>query len=101
MKESIQAYSKQKSLVKKALRQAGFTNIKMNNGYYYFSGFAERNSKLIYFSIFDVRHIYNSSDTQLLIRTAEHHKDFTGGSNHYATLDVRNIMILALQLIGE
>jgi len=53
MKESISAYSKQKSITKKALRNAGFENIKVSNGHYYFSGFATKNNQVIYFSISD------------------------------------------------
>ncbi len=85
MKESIKAYSKQKSTVKKALKNAGFEDIKISNGHYYFSGFATKNEKVIYFSISDVRHGF---DGKVLIRTAKDYRDFSGGGNNYARLDI-------------
>ena len=85
MRESIKAYSKQKSTVKKALKNAGFENIKISNGHYYFSGFATKNEKVIYFSISDVRHFF---DNKVLIRTAKDYKDYTGGGNNFARLDI-------------
>jgi|GEM_PF-4130051 len=96
MKESIMAYSKQKCLVKKALMLAGFIEIKVSNGYYYFSGFAEKNGKLIYFSISDVRHFPKE---RLLLRTATDRKDYTGGPNNYAELNNDDINRIANRLI--
>ena len=96
MKESVQAYSKQKSIVKKALKTAGFENIKISNGYYYFSGFATKNNKVIYFSISDVRHFPpTGGGADLLIRTAKDYKDYTGGSNNFTGLDIPDIQQLA------
>ena len=90
MKDSIRAYSKEKSTVKKALKNAGFENIKISNGFYYFSGFATKNEQVIYFSIPDVRH--NRGDVDVLIRTAKDYKDYTGGGNNYAMLENDSIM---------
>jgi hypothetical protein len=99
MKESIKAYSKEKSIVKKALRNAGFENIKVSNGYYYFSGFATKNNQSIYFSISDVRHFPSTGGgADLLIRTAKDYKDYTGGSNNYSSLDIEEIQELANKL---
>jgi|TARA_R110002051_G_scaffold305915_1_gene376226 hypothetical protein len=98
MKESISAYSKQKAIIKKALRNAEFENIEISNGYYYFSGFATKNNKRIYFSISDVRHF---SDNEVLIRTARDYKDYTGGSNCYADLNVEDIQKLANSLTTQ
>ena len=52
------------------------------------SGFIKKDEKLIYFSIDDVRN-YNLFDkeTIILIRTAKHDKDYTGGSNSYTNFD--------------
>ena len=97
MKESIKAYSKQKSTVKKALKNAGFENIKISNGYYYFSGFATKNEKVIYFSISDVRHF---PEDKVLIRTAKDYKDYTGGGNTYAQLENDSIVDQANYLIS-
>ena len=95
MKESIKAYSKQKSIVKKALSQAGYESIKISNGFYYFSGFAFKGGNIIYFSIPDVRHF---NDDKLLIRTAKDYRDFTGGSNNYCQMDIESIQTLANRL---
>ena len=66
------AYSKEKSTVRKALKEADFTDIKFLNGHYYFSGFATKNNKSIYFSISDVRNFPpTSGGADLLIRTAK------------------------------
>ena len=97
MKESIKAYSKQKSTVKKALKTAGFENIKISNGHYYFSGFATKNEKVIYFSISDVRHF---PEDKVLIRTAKDYRDFTGGGNNYAQLEIDSIVEQANYLIS-
>ena len=96
MKDQIKAYSKEKSIVKKALRNAGFENIKVSNGHYYFSGFATKNNQPIYFSISDVRHFPGD---QVLLRTAKDYKDYTGGSNNFADLNVESIMELSNKLI--
>ena len=97
MKESISAYSKQKSIAKKALKSAGFENIKISNGYYSFSGFATKNEKIIYFSIPDVRHEMRN---ELMIRTAKDYRDFTGGGNCFCQIDIESIQTLANRLIG-
>ena len=97
MRESIKAYSKQKSTVKKALKNAGFENIKISNGHYYFSGFATKNEKVIYFSISDVRHF---PEDKVLIRTAKDYKDFTGGGNNYAQLENDSIVDQSNYLIS-
>ena len=92
MKESIKAYSKQKSIVKKALRDANFEDIKVSNGYYYFSGFAKKNNQTIYYSISDVRHF---PEDNVLIRTAKDYKDYTGGGNNFCSLEINEIQKLA------
>ena len=97
---STKSYSKEKSIVKKALKQADFTDIKFSNGYYYFSGFATKNNKVIYFSISDVRHFSpTGGGADLLIRTAKDYKDYTGGSNNYSSLKTEEIQTLANKLI--
>ena len=95
------AYSIEKSIVRKALKQADFTDIKFLNGHYYFSGFATKNSKIIYFSISDVRHFPpTGGGADLLIRTAKDYKDYTGGSNNYSSLETEEIQELANKLIS-
>ena len=95
------AYSAEKSIVRKALKQANFTDIKFSNGHYYFSGFATKNNKAIYFSISDVRHFPpTGGGADLLIRTAKDYKDYTGGSNNYSSLKTEEIQTLANKLIS-
>lgn len=63
----------------------GFELVKWNKGHFYISAFARNltNQKLAYLSISDVRYFPDSWFDNILIRTAEHEKDYTGGSNHY------------------
>lgn len=76
--------------LKKILTEKGCTNIELNYGFYYFSGFFTAPSGQIYYiSCSDVRHfIYD----RLLIRTAKHYKDFTGGSNNYVSIDKQSLI---------
>lgn len=60
-----------------------FEVVSFNRGHFYLSGFVKNKEtgKLVYFSTDDVRGSggwYNS----ILVRTAKHDKDFTGGSNN-------------------
>ena len=98
---STKSYSKEKSIVRKALNQANFTDIKFSNGHYCFSGFAAKNNKVIYFSISDVRHFPpTGGGTDLLIRTAKDYKDYTGESNNWSSLKTEEIQELANKLIS-
>ena len=94
------AYNAEKTIVRRALKQADFTDIKYSNGYYYFSGFAPKNNKTIYFSIPDVRYGWASDGLNLLIRTAKDYKDYTGGSNNYSSLIVKDIQELSNKLVS-
>ena len=81
------AVSKEKRLIRQALKEAHFSNIKFNQGHY----------KIIYFSISDVRHF--PDDNSVLIRTAKHTKDWTGGSNNYAERNKVSIKEIANKLV--
>jgi len=94
------AYSAEKTIVRKALKEADFTDIEFLNGHYYFSGFATKNNKAIYFSIPDVRYGWSSDGNNLLIRTAKDYKDYTGGSNNYSSLIVKDIQKLSNKLVS-
>jgi len=63
----------------------GFELVGWSKGHFYVSTFIRNltNQKLAYLSISDVRHFRNGWFKNILIRTAEHDKDWTGGSNHY------------------
>ncbi|QST02206.1 hypothetical protein IMZ31_22395 (plasmid) [Pontibacillus sp. ALD_SL1] len=76
-----------KSAVKE---QAGesFEVVSCSAGHFYVSGFLKHKESggFVYFSTGDVRGIGSQWATHLLVRTAEHEKDYTGGRNHYSTL---------------
>ena len=59
-----------------------------SRGHFYFSGFLMNRAtgKYVYFSCSDVRHFSNAWNDNLLIRTAEHDKDYTGGRNNNCNL---------------
>jgi len=77
---------------KKYLREVCSTDydiVNFSRGHFYLSGFVKRrfNGKLAYFSISDVRHFPDSWIDNTLVRTAEHEKDYTGGSNNSCKID--------------
>jgi hypothetical protein len=78
--------TKFRNVIKKSLPQ-GYELHSWNRGHYYCSGvIKDDNGRFIYFSISDVRFWMNEWFTKILIRTMEHDKDWTGGSNHYTNL---------------
>ena len=85
--EEFAAFSRQikRELVK---LMTGYELIDYNRMHFEFSAFFKntKTSKLIYISCFDVRFFPDGWYNDLLIRTATHEKDYTGGANHYATL---------------
>lgn len=60
-----------------------------NRGHFEVSGFVqnEQTGRLAYFSCSDVRHWPDEWYNHILIRTAKHEKDYTGGPNRYWSLD--------------
>lgn len=64
------------------------------------SGFVynKDSGKYAYWSMADVRHWQDGWNTDVLVRTAAHDKDFTGGINHYSTLASLGDNLLALTL---
>lgn len=72
--------------IKRSLpRGAKLVNVSRNH--YESSGFIEKDGKFVYFSISDVRGFPGEWYKNILIRTARHEKDYTGGSNGYTTLE--------------
>jgi len=78
----------------KELQSIGATNVQMNRGHFYVSGFFTVGYRMFYFSLSDVRGmdytLRNNPDScmaQLLYRTVENYKDFTGGMNHYVPIE--------------
>lgn len=78
-------FHKERKRITKILLNKGCTDIKIEYGFYYFSGFfTSPSGQVYYFSCSDVRHF---PYTQLLIRTAKNYKDYTGGANQYCRVD--------------
>ena len=69
-----------RSEFKKEVAKIGGENVVISGGHYWLSGFFTLNNQVYYISISDVRHF---TVDNILIRTAENYKDFTGGRNHY------------------
>lgn len=79
---------------KKAIKEKApdFELVAYSRGHFNISGFLEHKEtkKLVYFNTSDVR---GSQDwfNSILIRTAEHIKDYRGGSNNYTMLESMNM----------
>ena len=88
-------FRKEKSRLSKILKEKGCTEIKLDYGFYYFSGFfTSQSGQAYYLSCSDVRHFgYN----RLLIRTAKHYKDYTGGGNQYCGVDDESLKNFRLE----
>jgi hypothetical protein len=78
----------------KELKTIGATDIEFSRGHFHLTGFfRSTDGQLWYFSLSDVRGMEyglkvnpESCMNKLLYRTAKHNKDWTGGSNRYATI---------------
>lgn len=55
-------------------------------GHYILSAFIERDGKYVYLSLSDVRFRQDGWINDLLVRTAQNEKDYTGGYNNRATI---------------
>jgi hypothetical protein len=66
-----------------------FELVSWDRGHFYISAFFRNRltGKLVYVSCSDVRFFPHAWYDNILIRTAEHERDFTGGANHYTPLD--------------
>ena len=72
--------------------------VNVGRNHYEFTAFIKSNDGYVYFSISDVRFFRNEWYHHILIRTAEHEKDYRGGCNTYTDLPnlqnaVRNLLI--------
>ena len=92
--EFAQFFRTFKSEFTKELKSIGATNIIFSRGHFYVSGFYTIGIQAWYFSISDVRGmdygLCNYPDrcmSQLLYRTAQHYKDYTGGYNRYVKIE--------------
>jgi len=80
-----------KSEFTKELLSQNAKNIEFSRGHFYVSGFCTINNQVWYFSLSDVRgmefNLNQSCMGKLMYRTAKDYKDYTGGSNRYATIE--------------
>ena len=74
----------------------GSNLVAFSKGHYYVSGFVERGDKFVYFSVPDVRFFPGEWYNNILVRTAKHEKDYTGGSNGSTTLEFFSVKVLNL-----
>ena len=83
-------FEKFKTSFTNELKKIKATNIEFSKGHFYLSGFFTVGEQVMYFSISDVRS-YMSTDwrgaPQMLIRRADHYKDYTGGANNMVTIE--------------
>ena len=61
--------------------------VSFHRGHYEVSGFVERQGKFVYFSVSDVRFFPGEWYNNILVRTAQSDKDYTGGRNCYTSLE--------------
>lgn len=61
--------------------------VNVNAGHYYLSGFVKRGDKFVYWSISDVRFFPGAWHKSMLVRTARHDRDYTGGINCATSLE--------------
>ena len=69
--------------MRKELNKIDAKNFTLNRGHFYVSGFFQVSGQWYYFSISDVRFF---PERRIMIRTAEHNHDYTGGKNTYAII---------------
>lgn len=75
-----------KSEFNKLLKKIGCADLECHNGHFCIYGFFNAaNEQLWYFSLSDVRDMFHRGS--LLVRTAEHRKDYYGGQNRHADID--------------
>lgn len=73
-------FRQEKKRIIKILKAKGCSNIELDYGFYYFSGFfTDNKGQIWYLSSGDVRDGYE----KLLYRTAKSYSDYTGGTNQY------------------
>ncbi len=84
--------------IKKQAKENGLDVISFSTGHFYCSGFFKNKNtgKFAYFSISDVRYFQDSWIDDVLLRTAEHEKDYAGGRNQ--SVNIQDIGREALEI---
>ena len=82
----------------KEARINGLELVNFSSGHFYCSGFLKNilTGRFSYFSISDVRYFQDSWVDDVLLRTANNEKDYTGGNNR--SINVQNIGREALEI---
>ena len=80
-----------RSVAKEVAKRIGADLVSFSVGHYFFSVFMSRDGKFVYFSYDLPRHMtldLSRSDSWqgILVRTAKHPKDYTGGSNRFCNV---------------
>ncbi|MBQ8749088.1 MAG: hypothetical protein IJZ29_01270 [Clostridia bacterium] len=76
------------SYLKAMCKEYGWELVKANKNHYEFSAFfKDADDNYVYFSISDVRYFQNEWYNHILVRTAKHDKDYSGGQNNYTNLE--------------
>lgn len=80
-----------KAAVNTLIKRDGYRIENFSAGYCYVSGFITDGERYVYFSTSDFRYFPDEWKNNVLIRSAKHNKDYTGGPNQYTTLeDIHN-----------
>ncbi len=92
-----------RSVLKEVGKNIGFELHSFSKNHYEFSAVMKSNltNQFYYISISDVRYFKNEWADNILYRTMEHARDWTGGSNRYSTLEnlAKNLSILDKQIL--
>lgn len=92
-----------RSVIKDFCKNIGMELYSFSENHYDFSAVIKSNSsnQFYYVSISDVRYWKNEWANNILYRTMEHAKDWTGGSNKYSTLEnlPENLFTLDKQIL--
>lgn len=92
-----------RSVIKDFCKNIGMELYSFSKNHYDFSAVIKSNSsnQFYYISISDVRYWKNEWANNILYRTMEHEKDWTGGSNRYSTLEnlPENLLTLDKQIL--
>ena len=75
--------TKSRNVLKAAAAAIDAELISFSKSHYEYSAFVERDGKFAYVSISDVRHFQDQWINRVLVRSAQHEKDYSGGSNSY------------------
>lgn len=87
-----------REVLKDICKDIDFAIKEFHKNHYCFSAVlsSQKTEQLFYISISDVRYFRNDWADNILYRTMEHEKDWTGGSNHYSKLNDLDFNLLEL-----